>query len=76
MVLLYNFAFIKNRLTLILLEIFEPITFLFLQNQSVTRFYSCVFRPGTNNFQTSGLFTMIFELSGIVSNNSVSSDPV
>ena len=76
MVLLYNFASIKNRLTFILFEIFKPLTFLFLRNQSVTQFRLCVFRPGTNNFQTSGQFTLIFELSGIVSSNLVNSDLV
>ena len=59
----------------ILLKILKPVTFLFLRNQSVTLFHSCVFRPGTNNFQTNRLFTMIFELPGIVSNNSINLDP-
>ena len=76
MILLYNFALIKNRLTFILLEIFKPVTFSFLRNQSVTRLYLCVFRPGTNNFQINGQLTMIFEISGIVSSNLINSDPV
>ena len=49
--LLYNFDLIKNGLTFILLEIFKPVTFLFLRSQSVTRLFLCIFIPGTNNFQ-------------------------
>ena len=75
-ILLYDFALIKNGLTFILLEIFKPVTFSFLRNQSVTWLCLCVFRPGANNFRTNGQLAMIFEISGIVGSNLVNSDPV
>ena len=75
-VLLNNFALIKIGLLLTLLEIFKPVTSYFYKINQLLSFTHVFSDPVQIIFQTNGLFTMIFELSRIVSNNSVNSDPV